>query len=280
MKRTADKLCSARRRVMKNPDRKRKGSLLPGFKPVKPEDAATVLLVRDEGSGLEVYMTRRRPELMFLGGYHVFPGGKLDAADRGESLAGRCRGLSPSQVCSALSGVEDPDRARGFFTAAARELFEEAGVLLCEDGQGRARERFSEKQADRLSSLRLELLEDRIGLAEVLEAEDMFLSLSRLHWFAHWVTPAFSPRRFNTYFFAARKPSGQEPSPFRAEVAEGGWTRPEEALERWRAGEWRMIPPTIASLDTLSRYSNWAELKADFSLPPAEHARTVWRGVL
>jgi 8-oxo-dGTP pyrophosphatase MutT (NUDIX family) len=244
------------------------------WQPVAAEDAATVLLVREGEAGLEVYLTRRQESLVFLGGYTVFPGGKVDAGDRSAEQLERCRGLSAAAAAERLPGTDGPERAVGFFVAGFRELFEETGVLVAEDGQGCSLEEPDPERARRLAAARIEVQDDRLGFPALLRGEDLYLPLERLFWFARWITPATSPRRFNTYFFLARLPAGQSPSPFSSEIAEAVWSRPEEALERWRRGQWRMIPPTIASLDTLSRYRTWAEARACFSRP--EHPRTTW----
>jgi 8-oxo-dGTP pyrophosphatase MutT (NUDIX family) len=249
------------------------------WKPVKPEDAATVVLTRDSSDGLEVYMTRRQPSLLFLGGYHVFPGGKLDDADRSPEIFARCRDCDLEEAARQIEGVDDPDRAAGLMVAAIRELFEEAGVLLGEDEAGRPLANPSKQTLNQLADLRKKLQADEIPFSDLLEMQGLYCSLSRLKWFAHWITPATSPRRFNTFFFVARKPKGQETSRFEQEIDEAVWVKPREAIERWKAGEWLMIPPTIASLDTLSRYESWEAIKADFGRPPAEHQRTVWKGL-
>ncbi len=248
------------------------------FEPVEPEDAATVILLRESAGGLEVYMTKRQGYLPFLGGYYVFPGGKVDESDRDESMFERCRSLSPEEAAGRMDGVADHHRAMGFFVAGARELFEESGILLAANGSGEVLESPAPSRLEGLEKKRDLLQKDRIAFSAILEQERLFIDPSRLLWFAHWVTPATSPRRFSTHFFVARKPEGQEPTPFREEVAEEVWCKPEEAIARWKQGDWRMIPPTIASLDTISRYQSWREIKKDFSLPPGEHQRTVWRG--
>jgi 8-oxo-dGTP pyrophosphatase MutT (NUDIX family) len=247
------------------------------FKPVTPEDASTVILVREAGPGLEVYMTRRQESLMFLGGFHVFPGGKMDPADRSPESMARCKGLAPEAASARIEGVEQPAMAVGLMVAAIRELFEEAGVLLAEYEDGTRLTRPSAELCARLSEYREKLQADRISLAQLLEAESLFCSIAHIHWFAHWITPATSPRRFSTYFFTARLPEGQKASPFASEIAEALWVRPEQAIANWREGRWKMIPPTIASLDTLARYRSWDELKRDFSRAPEEHRRTVWK---
>ena len=243
--------------------------------PVRPEDAATVLLLRESAGGLEVYLTRRQDALIFLGGYHVFPGGKVDRQDRSPAQLELCRGLR-REPAEFLPGAPALAATAGFYVAAVRELFEETGVLLAEDGEGRPVESLATAAAARLAAARLELQAGNLSFADLLRAERLFCPLGRLHWFARWITPATSPRRFNTYFFLAALPSGQAPSPFFSEIAEAVWARPAEALDRWRRGQWRMIPPTIASLDTLGRFGSVAELAAAYGRPPADYPRVSW----
>jgi 8-oxo-dGTP pyrophosphatase MutT (NUDIX family) len=245
------------------------------FKPVKPEDASTVILVRDDGGGIEVYVTRRQDHLLFLGGYHVFPGGKVDEDDRSAKTIELCRGRTPEQACTHIEGVDEPDRAVGFMVAGIRELFEEAGVLLAEREDGSDLRQSGPGQAERLAGHRKKLQQDKIGFQQIMEKERLRCPLDRLLWFAHWITPATSPRRFNTFFFAAKKPEGQETQAFEDEIAEAFWVRPEKALENWRKGQWKMIPPTISSLDTLAGYKSWDDIKNDLVKPHEEHRRVV-----
>lgn len=242
------------------------------FTPVKPIDAATVLLVRQTPAGLEVYLTRRQDALAFLGGYHVFPGGKVDASDRSPDQLALCRGLR-RQPDELLPGAPTLEATAGFFVAVVRELFEEAGVLLADSGDGGS---FSPEARDRQARARAEILDGRLRFVDFLAAERLVCPLDRIYWFARWITPATSPRRFNTYFFVADLPPGQSPTPFSPEIAEAMWARPAEALARWQAGEWRMIPPTIASLDTLSRFPSLADLVDAFRRPPADYPRICW----
>ena len=94
--------------------------------PVRP--AATVMLVRDHSTnGLEVFMLQRTLQAVFAKGMYVFPGGRVDAVDNGHDLESVCDGLSDVEA-SALLGM--PTGGLGFWVAAIRECFEEAGVLL------------------------------------------------------------------------------------------------------------------------------------------------------
>src|SRR6478672_243579 len=94
--------------------------------PANPRPAATVVVLRDSSAGPEVFMVRRHEGTAFMGGAHVFPGGRVDAAD-GDADAGWCDGID--HAIGQLRGMP-PAEALAYHVAAARELFEEAGVLL------------------------------------------------------------------------------------------------------------------------------------------------------
>ncbi len=244
------------------------------FKPVAPEDASTVILVREGDHGLEVYMTKRQDYLRFLGGYYVFPGGKVDPDDADDQVIQRCASFGPDDALASLDGI-GRRRSMGFRVAGLRELFEEVGILLADDAQGRFLERPEPHLWERLAHKRHQLQYDELRFNEVLASEEVSLTPSRLLWFAHWITPATSPRRFSTFFFIARAPEGQRTEPFEDEIANAAWIRPADALAKWRQGKWPMIPPTLSSLDTISAYESWKGLEADYSRPPSEHPRTV-----
>ena len=100
-----------------------------GFDPrsVPVRDAATVMVVRDGAEGLEVFMLRRTLAAVFAGGMFVFPGGAVDDADRSPDVESWCDGLDDRQASRLLAVGEG---GLGFWIAAIRECFEEAGVLL------------------------------------------------------------------------------------------------------------------------------------------------------
>ena len=195
-------------------------------------------------------MTRRHPGLVFLGGYYVFPGGRRDEEDFSEAALSRMQAQDLKLKAEEVESDEPEEKKLGFYAAAIREAFEEAGVLIaCQKG-GRELELNQEFQAE-LLRMRCLLHEGRTGFLELMRELDLYFDLDRLHWFAHWVTPEFSPRRFDTQFFKAALPKGQSPNGFTGEVDEELWVSPEDALVRCESGELLMIPPTIASLACL-----------------------------
>jgi 8-oxo-dGTP pyrophosphatase MutT (NUDIX family) len=157
--------------------------------PVEPKPASTVLLLRDDEHGLEVFLVRRHDNVAFMAGAYVFPGGRLDEADR-------------------QSGIEP------FQAAAVRELHEETGVRLPPD--------------------------------------------ALVPW-AHWVTPASEPRRYDTRFFAAHAPSDQTPVHDNQETVDGAWMTPGRAIARCRAGEILLPPPTWITLRELEPFATAAD---------------------
>lgn len=174
-----------------------------------PRDAASVVLIRAAagGAGVEVFLLRRRKNASFMGGAFVFPGG---AAEPGEDLR----------------------------VTAARELFEEAGVLLATTAV--TRELAAALRARVLAGEPLAALLDEAGLA--LDAE-------ALVYHAHWITPSVEPRRFSARFYVAVLPAGQAPSFDSHETVDEAWVTPAEALAR--AGELALPPPQVHTLGEL-----------------------------
>src|SRR5260370_22987177 len=94
--------------------------------PAVPRDAATVILIREAGSGVEAFLLRRVAELEFAPGACVFPGGSVDPRDVDPGIG--WTGPAPADLGRLLD--VPPDRAPALVCAAVRETFEESGVLL------------------------------------------------------------------------------------------------------------------------------------------------------
>ena len=215
------------------------------------------MLVRDAGGSLEVLMLRRHPESVFAADAWVFPGGRVDAGDR----SGAPIAIGPSDAeASATLGL--PSGGLAYWVAAARECFEEAGILLARHPDGAWFEASTELAAARLARSRRDVHAGVTTLGAVLEAEGLVLDLSGVHYVSHWITPPGrgTARRFDTRFFVAAVPPDQVASHDAAETVESIWTTPSEALARGAADEIRLLIPTIANLETLARLSSVAEL--------------------
>ncbi len=213
----------------------------PLHEPPPARPAATVMLLRDRpsagpGGGVEVFAFRRVPRLAFAPGMLVFPGGSVDAADGDPAVP--------------FDAPADPAVAP-VLAAAVRETFEECGVLLARDANGRA------PDADELASpaweeRRAALAGGRLALAEVLAGAGLVVAASSLVPWARWVTPGFERRRFDTWFYLARLPAGQRARDLGGEGERAAWLDPGDAIERHAAGDLPMLPPTLVCLEELA----------------------------
>lgn len=223
----------------------------PGAPTPEVREAATVMLLRDGDDGLEVFMVRRNLQSDFVGGAYVFPGGAVDASDRSFAACAVCRGRDDVEASRRL-GVEAGGLA--FWVAAARECFEEAGVLLAADAAGEVVGFGDPEVAGRFVEHRRAVDDGRMPLADVCAAESLALDVGAMAYFSHWITPVGPPRRYDTRFFVARAPTAQEPLEDDREVIAKLWVRPADALARHEAGELEMILPTLRNLSALARY--------------------------
>ncbi|MCW3032384.1 MAG: hypothetical protein QOK19_127 [Solirubrobacteraceae bacterium] len=158
--------------------------------PVKPRQAASVILLRGGAEKLELLLVRRTPKARFMGGVWVFPGGAVDAEEGAGDGAHRL--------------------------AAVRELQEEAAIELA-------------------------------GPDELVK-------------FSRWITPAAVSTRFDTHFFLATMPDGQEPAIDGQECVDLGWFEPRAALDAHAAGEILLVFPTIKHLEQLGEFASVSEL--------------------
>jgi len=246
--------------------------------PVAARDAATIMLVRDApsaaGPALEVCMLRRHLDSDFVGGAYVFPGGKVDDEDRTASLEESCALRSDAEASLQL-GV--PAGGLAFWVAALRECFEEAGVLLAyttgRDGARVALDVSDAAARDRLAALRAALNAGEIRFLDACRRDGLVLATERVHYFSHWITPEPAPKRYDTRFFVAALPAGQEPIHDDHETVDTVWVRPDDALARARDGEFDLIFPTMKNLEAISRFTTSGELLA--AAAAVEHVPTV-----
>lgn len=213
---------------------------------VDPKPAATVMLVRPGRRGMdtEVFMLRRAASMAFLAGAVVFPGGKVDPRDS-ESI-GWC---GPSaEVWGGRLGC-GAEEAKAVVVAAVRELFEEGGVLLAGTGPGHVVTALDTPEWV-AEVERLEAHES--SLAEVLARHGLVIRSDLLSLRGHWVTPEFEPRRYDTYFFAAVLPEGQETYSTTTEADADRWVRPRTVLEAAAEGRLGLFPPTAHTLAQLA----------------------------
>jgi 8-oxo-dGTP pyrophosphatase MutT (NUDIX family) len=216
---------------------------------------------------LEVLMVKRHALADFVGGAHVFPGGGVDAEDGADEARTASAGRSDAGANEVL-GVSAGGLA--YWVAAIRECFEEAGILLAyrdtaPSGEGRDRSVLSlEDPADeqRLHHLRSEVNAGRRSFLDVCRAERLLLACDLVHYFAHWITPEPSPRRYDTRFFVAAAPDGQVPLPDEREIVDEVWIRPADALRRHREGEIDLVLPTVRCLRAMTGFDRAHDLLA------------------
>jgi 8-oxo-dGTP pyrophosphatase MutT (NUDIX family) len=205
-----------------------------------------------------------------MAGAHVFPGGRVDPGDDSAD-ASWCDGIVEART--KLPGVA-PDAALAFHLATARELFEEAGVLLARDTTGQHVSLAARADHDRFKDHRAELNAGRRTLREIVETERLRLALDALVHYAHWVTPPIEIRRFDTRFFVTRVPAEQTPVHDDHEATDSVWIRPADAIAAVGRGDIVLPPPTWASLRELQRFTSvdaalrWAQTRTVYRREP------------
>ena len=219
---------------------------MPAPDPTGATPAATVIIVRDGPSGLEVLTIERAKGMGFAGGAIAFPGGKVDATDwpEGHEFEG-------------FEGL-DPDEATAMVTAA-RECFEESGILL---SRGPA------VSAERRAELRPLSDQHEIGFGELLKRIGHRLDAVELRPFARWLPPPGLHKRFDTRFYLSTLPEGEVMLVDGHEAVHSRWTSPAELLEDADAGRISVLFPTRCNIARLAQFDSVAALLRDQTPPP------------
>jgi endoribonuclease LACTB2 len=195
--------------------------------PSDPVVAAAVVLHREGPGGREVVLVRRGKDLRFAGGWHAFPGGRLDAADAAVPVAG-ARGEDAVLVACAV-----------------REVFEETGVLLA-----RGREALG---AAARTAARRALLDGSLSFPAFLAASGLAVHAADLVPAGRWITPEHLPLRYDAHLFLAALPPGETAEIWPGELADGALRPARDALAAWSRGELLLHPPNLNALQTLAR---------------------------
>jgi 8-oxo-dGTP pyrophosphatase MutT (NUDIX family) len=232
--------------------------------PAPPRPAATVVLLRDAEGGPEALLLRRHRRSGFAADAWVFPGGVVDESDRAETATDRLDGPSPAEWARRLQ-VDDPAEAAGYVMAAIREAFEETGILLAHTDRVSAAPAHA---AESLAVARRALLNEVVTLRDVAVGNGVRLAGDELIYVGHWITPEPEPRRYDTRFFAARAPAGAVCDAHDAEMTDSIWLTPAEAVERFRDGQLKLLPPTVHTLQRLDGYPTWDALRAALEEAP------------
>ncbi|MBI1737613.1 MAG: hypothetical protein HYR51_20770 [Candidatus Rokubacteria bacterium] len=211
--------------------------------PPVPVAAATLVLLRDRADGgPALLLIRRHQASKFAGGDDVFPGGKVGVDDNPDDAARWCRGFDVAGAARRL-GVT-PAEAIAHAVGVIRETFEEVGILLAYDADGRA----ARVDAPRFADYRKACDADNRAFWDMVRAERLTLATERLVYFAHWITPEENPLRFDTRFFAAEMLAGQEAVADGREITEVRWLGPDEALAAAKRGEISLRNPTVKNV--------------------------------
>jgi 8-oxo-dGTP pyrophosphatase MutT (NUDIX family) len=217
-----------------------------------PRAAASVVLLRDGVQGLQVLLLRRHGQSGVLGGAWVFPGGKVDAGDDAPATLALLD-RAPRQIAPLLGEPElTPEAAAGIFIAAAREAFEEAGVLLARAPNGAPQPVSASERTE--------------PFAPLLARHALRLDTQGLAPWSRWITPrqpSVMNRRFDTRFLLAALPPGQEAHADDHEITATRWLAPRQALRLYARGEIDLVPPQIMSLLHLALYPDTATALAD-----------------
>jgi 8-oxo-dGTP pyrophosphatase MutT (NUDIX family) len=231
----------------------------------RPLPASTVVLVRpQQPDGFEVLLHRRPDNMATYAGTYVFPGGCVEKQDFSSEMLVLTRGLTPAQARATLESDQDEESCLGHWVAAARELFEEAGIHFFVDRAGRCINDNAVLQ--RLVEKRRALQHGELNLATLLVSEQLTCELSRFKYIFHRITPEHYKVRFDTRFYVAVLPEHQSALTTSEEVAESIWLTPDAALAESTSGRFTLMPPTIMVLRTLARYSSWYALCEGYSL--------------
>ncbi len=223
--------------------------------PVEPRGAATVVLLRDAADGPEVYLLRRHLRMAFAAGMYAFPGGTVDPRDADATVA--WAGPAPSDWADVLRC--DEREARALVCAAMRETFEESGVLLAGPSPATV---VADTVGEKWEADRAALVDRSLGFAEFLDRRGLVLRTDLLAPWAHWITPEFEPRRYDTRFFLAIMPPGQRTRDVSGEADQVIWMSPAQAASAVEAEQMAMLPPTYVTVKEIAAYTTAADALA------------------
>jgi len=238
---------------------------------VVPKKATTIILLRNKPSAeFEAFLLKRHEKSNFMAGNYVYPGGRIDREDHHLGICPHCSGRTLSDTRKILGGGLSPEESLACWIAGIRELFEEAGVLMAYGPQGSPLALKDPEDRKRFACYREQLQKGEISLFRIVQKEKISLALDRIRYYARWITPEARPQRFDTYFFIALHPEGQEAVHDQRETTAGLWITPRQALEQNMAGEIVLSPPTLKTLEDLSRFGSFEELLFSIEEPTTE----------
>lgn len=222
-----------------------------------------MVLIRDgapDGGGPEILLVRRHARANFAAGAYVFPGGMLEENDCGQAAQSLSPGLSAEAAHGMIGDSHPHEKSLGLFVAGIRETFEEVGVLLAKKNGSPWLATAAEEEA--FASARERMYQGEIGFIPWVQSLGLTLATDDLVYFAHWITPAIRPKRFDTRFFIVPVGRDVDVRTDRKEVFDRIWVTPEEASQRQQRGELELMRPTLANLELLAPYPTSQEAVA------------------
>ena len=242
--------------------------------PAKP--SSTVMLLRENDrpdrdpaaldTAVEVFILRRASSMPFAPGMVAFPGGGVDPRDADPEVP--WAGPAPAEWAGLIGA--DEAMARELVIAAAREVFEECGVLLAGSAADQVVADLTDPSWD---AERAALLDRTQSFGEMLTRLGLVLRTDLLALRAHWTTPTCEPRRYDTRFFAARMPQGQVADDLSSEAEQVQWATPREVLAAQEAGREILLPPTQVMIEQLALVD---DLDAWLATPVPVHPVMPW----
>jgi 8-oxo-dGTP pyrophosphatase MutT (NUDIX family) len=218
-----------------------------------PTPASTVVMLRpSDGVPFEVFMVKRHSTSRFMANAYVYPGGRLDDEDSDEMLLRHCHGVLGEEAAERFALPEN--EALALYVAAIREVFEESGALFATENDDSAISFADAAELDRYETYREALQDEEVSFHQIVGWEDLILTCGELVYFAHWITPPMEKYRYDTRFFLARAPSGQNLTHDNKEVTDSLWITPAAALATYNGQDFQLAPPTLHTLEALAKF--------------------------
>jgi 8-oxo-dGTP pyrophosphatase MutT (NUDIX family) len=234
--------------------------------PVEPKPASTVVLLRDGDSGIDVYLLRRHAAMAFAAGMYAFPGGRVDPRDYDSEVGWTG---PPAAEWASRMACPEPE-ARALVCAAVRETFEESGVLLAGSSSGSV---VGDTRGADWESDRIALVDRSLPFTEFVARRGLVIRTDLLAYWAHWITPEFEPRRYDTRFFVARMPEGQLTRDVSGEADRAHWIATADAVREIEDGAMAMLPPTSVTIKQVASHRVVADVLAAAASRPVVTVR-------
>lgn len=223
---------------------------------VPPKKASSVILIRDTAKKVETFLIKRHVASGFMGGFYAFPGGNIEADDSSDELLARVEEITDKEAWDSVGKGSSAQIALAHWVSGIRELFEEVGVLFARDEKGNLISFENEKRRKLFERHRELINKGEMTFLQLIHHENLRLATHSLIHYSHWITPEASEKRYDTHFFLAIVPEGQNPSSDQKETTAGIWLTPQQALKANISGDIPLTPPALCMLEELTPFSS------------------------